>query len=235
MARFIGGDYMITLGIDTSTMRTSVGIVSDGEEIASYEITSSVNNSEDLVEMISEIFKKLDITIKDVDLFAVGVGPGSFTGTRIAVTVARTFAQTLDKEIIGVSSLKSLCLNYSGEGLLIPLIDARRNRAYFGLYKNEKDLVTIKEDNVEDIDILIESIKEEKLVLLGKGAEKFADKFKEKFSINLPLNREIKGSNIARLGEIEYKKKGSQNLFEVLPNYINKSQAEREFEKRKKK
>ncbi|WP_138160007.1 tRNA (adenosine(37)-N6)-threonylcarbamoyltransferase complex dimerization subunit type 1 TsaB [Peptoniphilus catoniae] len=224
---------MITLGLDTSTMRTSVGLAYDNEEIASFEITSSVNNSEDLVDMVDDIFNKLKITISDVDLIGVGIGPGSYTGTRIAVTVARTLAQALNKEIKAVSSLKSLALNYQGDRRVLSLVDARRNRAYYGLYKNSEGIpVDLSCDGVEEVESLRNRLKGERLLLLGTGADKFKDFFAEEADVATIPDRYIKGSNIARLAYLEYKRTGGDNLLEVLPNYVTKSQAERELEKK---
>jgi tRNA threonylcarbamoyladenosine biosynthesis protein TsaB len=224
---------MLTLGLDTSSMRTAVGLVEDGKELASYEISGAINSSEELVTMVAEIFKKIKYEIEDLDLIGVGVGPGSYTGSRIAVTVARVFAQTLDKEIKAVSSLKSLCLNYEGDKIILPLLDARRNRAYYGIYKNKKaNIETIKEDSVDELDKIKAQLMGEDVVILGRDCEKFFDYFKEDLNIISIPNHEIKGSNIARLAELEYKQDGPDDLLSVLPNYITKSQAERELEKR---
>lgn len=223
---------MLTLGLDTSSMRSAVGLVKDGKELASFEISESVNSSEELVAMVSEIFKKLKYNIEDVDLIGVGVGPGSFTGSRIAVTVARVFAQTLDKEIKGVSSLKSLSLNYRGDRILLPILDARRNRGYYGIYKNNNGIETIKEDSVDQLEEIREQVKGKEILLLGRDCEKFKEFFAESCDVSLQPNHEIKGSNIARLAEIEYEKNGPDELLNVLPNYITKSQAERELEKK---
>ncbi|MDO5041677.1 MAG: tRNA (adenosine(37)-N6)-threonylcarbamoyltransferase complex dimerization subunit type 1 TsaB, partial [Peptoniphilus sp.] len=160
---------MIALGIDTSTMRTSVGLVDDEGEIASFEITSSVNNSEDLTDMIADIFNKLDMDIQDVDLIGVGVGPGSYTGTRIAVTVARVLAQTLGKKIKAVSSLKSLAYHYEGDRIILSILDARRSRGYYGIYKNDfGNIQTLKEDSVDTLEDIEGELKGKKAIILGK-------------------------------------------------------------------
>ncbi|CDZ75274.1 O-sialoglycoprotein endopeptidase [Peptoniphilus sp. ING2-D1G] len=225
---------MIVLGIDTSTMRTSVGLIKDEEEIASFEITSSVNNSEDLTDMIADIFNKLDIRIQDIDLIGVGVGPGSYTGTRIAVTVARVLAQTLDKKIKAVSSLKSLSYHYEGDRVILSILDARRARGYYGIYKNNSgNIKTVKEDSVDDFEHIKKELSGQKVVILGKDSEKLIDCFKSDIDIIKLSNCQIKGSYIAKLALEEFKNSGEDEIEEVLPNYINKSQAEREYEKRK--
>ena len=139
---------MLTLGIDTSTMTATVGLSDGQKEIASYEITEGVFNSEELTDMIDDMFSHVKYTIKDVELFAVGVGPGSFTGTRIAVTIARTFAQILNKPVIGVSSLRAMSMIDSKEDVLV-LVDAKRKRAYYGLYSDNGEEVLV-EDGIKE-------------------------------------------------------------------------------------
>lgn len=224
---------MISLGIDTSTFKTSVGLVEDDREIASYELSANMYNSEEVVNMISEIFSKINFSIKDIDLISVGIGPGSFTGTRIAVTIARTLSQTLNKEIVGVSSLKAVAMTYEGSEFIVPLIDAKRNRAYFGIYKNSDVIRTVKDDRLMDIDEIANELSGKAVVILGAGAEFFYDKLKDKMNLKMPRERLIRGANVARLGIIEYRERGSDNLFDVLPNYINLSQAEENFKKLK--
>lgn len=226
---------MKVLGIDTSTEKTCVGLIDNNREVASFELSANMFNSEELVEMVSNIFDKLEYKISDIDLVAVGVGPGSFTGTRIAVTIARTFAQTLGIKIKGVSSLKAMALNYEGEGIILPLFDAKRKRAYYGIYKNNEKLETYREDSLKNIDEIIADLKNftEEVVVLGPGRDVFFEELQKELKVVKYKDNTIHGLNIAHLGQIEFEESGEDNLFEVLPNYINPSQAEREFGKNK--
>lgn len=215
---------MLTLGIDTSTMTATVGLSDGDKEIVSYEITEGVFNSEELTDMIDDIFSHIKYTIKDVELFAVGVGPGSFTGTRIAVTMARTFAQILKKPIVGVSSLRAMSMIDSDDDVLV-LVDAKRKRAYYGLYSNDGKKV-IQEDAIKNIDEILEDIKTP-FKVTGTGAQAFVDKLNTKI-----IKRNIRGVNIAKLGELIYKERGADELEKVLPNYLAVSQAEAQFKER---
>lgn len=215
---------MLTLGIDTSTMTATVGLSDGDKEIVSYEITEGVFNSEELTDMIDDMFSHVKYTIKDVELFAVGVGPGSFTGTRIAVTMARTFAQILKKPIVGVSSLRAMSMIDQDEDVLV-LVDAKRKRAYYGLYSNNgKDVV--QEDGLRNIDEILESIKTP-FKVTGPGVEAFIDKLDVKV-----VKKNIRGVNIAKLGEFIYNERGADELEKVLPNYLALSQAEAQFKER---
>lgn len=216
---------MLILGIDTSTMTATVGLSDGQKEIVSYEITEGVFNSEELTDMIDDMFSHVKYTIEDVELFAVGVGPGSFTGTRIAVTIARTFAQILNKPVIGVSSLRAMSMIDSKEDVLV-LVDAKRNRAYYGLYSKNGEEVII-EDDIKNIDEILGSIKKT-FKVTGTGTRVFEEKLNE----DDILTRNIRGVNIAKLGEMLYLERGADNLEEVLPNYLAVSQAEAQFNER---
>lgn len=226
---------MRVLGIDTSTMRTSVGIVEDNEIIAEYMLSGSRFHSEALTEMIDEIFQKLDFSINDIDLLAVGIGPGSFTGVRIAVTIQKTFAQFLKKDICGVSSLEAMALETNSDRLIVPIVDAKRHRAYSGVYKEENGkLITVRKDDLKDVSEIIEELSEMngEVLLTGPGKDVFFDEFCESLNVRKTCDMGLSGTKIAKLGLLKFYESGSDNYFEVLPNYIRLSQAEREFEKR---
>ena len=83
---------------------------------------------------IEEIFTKVGMTPTEIDAIAVSEGPGSYTGVRIGVTIAKTLAWTLKKPLVGVSSLKAIAANgLFFDGLICPIVDARRGNVYAGL------------------------------------------------------------------------------------------------------
>ena len=86
---------MKVLGIDTSTKTTAIGLIEDEEVLCDYNLTGRVTHSESVTDMINEIFKKFEFTLEDIDLIAVGIGPGSFTGLRIGITIAKVMALPL--------------------------------------------------------------------------------------------------------------------------------------------
>ena len=90
---------------------------------------------------IDFLMSSLDLTPKDLDRIVVAEGPGSYTGLRIAVATAKTLAHTLNIELVGISSLLALVPRQQ-EGLVVPLMDARRNNVYAGFYENAKPITT---------------------------------------------------------------------------------------------
>ncbi len=154
---------MITLFIDTSLSNLVIGIVKDNELL--YSKSSKLYNqlSEYTLPYIEEAFNICNIKPIDIDNIMVIEGPGSFTGTRIGITIAKTFAWTLKKKIIPISSLKAMMLSVDNDGYVIPIIDAKSDSYYFGVYKDKNVIIDEKyisrEELITEIKNLIGKIK----------------------------------------------------------------------------
>lgn len=221
---------MLVLGLDTSTKFCTVGLSDDGDSLSEITVGGKNYSSEQIVDMISDILNRTGKSKKDIDLIAVGVGPGSFTGIRIAVTVAKTLAQVLNIPVVSVSSLEALTYR-TFDGVVIAVEDARRERVYRGIYK---DMAVVKEDKLVYTSDLIEEIKniEDKILILAPlNIVKDLDSVKDKFESASEFERKVRGSAVASLGFRKFKERGADDLNSVLPNYLNMSQAEREFNK----
>lgn len=218
---------MKVLGIDTSTKTTAIGLIEDGEVLCDYNLTGRVAHSESVTDMIHEIFKKFEFSLSDIDLIAVGLGPGSFTGLRIGITIAKVMAFALDKEIIGVSSL--VANSMSDNGLVSTIVDARRGNVYASIIKNEDEPKVLFEDEIFSFEKFKDELKKyHDITIAGLDGDKF---IAEISNGKLSKNKAMKGSNIARLGLIDYKKNGSMDAFNLVPNYLKISQAEAQYEK----
>lgn len=163
---------MIWLGIDTANTPLSVAIVKDGVVLAEENTSIAVNHSLRAMPAIAEIVEKAGIVPADIDKIAVSEGPGSYTGVRIGVTIAKTLAWTLDKPLVGVSSLKVIAANaLFFDGLICPIVDARRSNVYAGVYRSENCILTsVIEDGHYGIDALVEEIEkhEGRVLFVGK-------------------------------------------------------------------
>ena len=126
---------MKVLAFDTSSKALSLAILEDKQILAETTINIKKNHSITLMPAIDFLMASLDWTPKDLDRIAVAQGPGSYTGLRIAVATAKTLAHTLKIELVGVSSLQAL-VPEQAEGLVIPVMDARRNNVYAGFYQS---------------------------------------------------------------------------------------------------
>lgn len=125
---------MNILAMDTSNKALSLGLLQDKELLGQVTLNIKKNHSITLMPAIDFLMNSLDMKPTDLDRIVVAQGPGSYTGLRIAVATAKTLAHTLKIELVGVSSLLAL-VPEQAEGLVIPVMDARRNNVYAGFYQ----------------------------------------------------------------------------------------------------
>ena len=220
---------MNILAIDTSTMISTVTIYSDGEIIGDFNVNQKKTHSESLVPMIETLLELLGMSIKDIDKFVIAKGPGSFTGLRIGMAITKTLAQVNDKKIYPVSTLLALAHNSSSDILKVPMLDARGDRIYGAVYdKNFNEI--IKEDlyRIDDFSTKVNSLEKE-VELIGLMNDKYGDKFTRAESLDINFNSCI-GKSLIKvcldMGDYD------EDLFKVVPNYLRKSQAERELSKK---
>lgn len=225
------------LSIDTSTMVSSCSISENGIVIGDYSVNQEKTHSESLVPMVKRLLEDLGLKLRDIDLFAVGVGPGSFTGLRIGMTTIKTFAQVFEKPVIGVSTLEALAYNIYNEGIIMPVLDARGGRTYYGIFSQENGLIKrIEDDELIYMDELVAELngKYSAITVVGEYTDESYDLLKG--LDNVMFARSSSNNIIARnISEIALKKYGSceiKNLDDIVPNYVRKSQAQRDLEKR---
>ncbi len=237
---------MKILGIDSSGMVASVAIVQDDVLIAEYTMNHKRTHSETLLPMIDEIVKTSETKLEELDAIAIAAGPGSFTGLRIGAATAKGLAMSIDKPIIPVNTCEGLAFNMWGtEGLICPIMDARRNQVYTGLYQVLGGIEVIMDQQPMDIHELIQKINqlsEDKLsqkesspntqvTFLGDGVPIYADIIWDEIKIPCKLapasmNRQ-RAASIAAYGEMLYKEKRFIDADDFAPEYLRKSQAER--------
>ncbi len=140
---------MISLFIDTSSKDVSIALVRDGDILA--KITECIPNMHSVytVSYIDQCLKESKLTPDMVDTIMVVNGPGSFTGVRIGVTIAKTYGYLLKKRVIPVSSLKMLALDADGD-YIMALMDAKHDNYYIGLYNRDYEEVVMEQFNSKD-------------------------------------------------------------------------------------
>lgn len=223
---------MYILAIDTTYKFSSVAI-GNGTEILSYiSGKEEMNHLKSIISIIDDSLKKAGITIAQIDRIAVTVGPGSFTGIRIGISVARAIAQALNLQVYPVSTLKTISIESEFEGYICPIINARRKQVYGGLYKkNNGMIVNIIPEKQYMLEDLIEEIKKlkENVVFTGDGVDEYKDIIFNKLDINnIILEDEntryqnAKGVlNIISCGNIS-----PVSYNKVIPDYMRKTEAE---------
>ena len=126
---------MIVLYIDTTTSNLYTAIYKDNEVLSSINSSFGKDLSRVALDKIKDMLENLNLKPKDVDKIIVVNGPGSFTGIRIGVTIAKTFAYSLNKEITTISSMQAMTLSSSSnKSFIVPIIDARRGFVYASIY-----------------------------------------------------------------------------------------------------
>ena len=214
---------MLILGIDTSTKICTCSIFdSENGVIAETSLSVKKNHSNIVMPIIDNLFKISDLTINDIDKIAVAIGPGSFTGVRIALGIAKGLAMALNKPLIAVNELDILEAIASGnENEIIPLIDARKERVYYK-YQNKY---------VDDylINLISNFDKNKKYVFVGDGATNYTNILKDNLGDNaiiLPIYNSFPRASI--LCELALNKEEA-NIYTLEPEYISKSRAEKHF------
>jgi len=231
---------MKILGIESAALVASVAILDEDITIAEYTTNFKKTHSETLLPMLDEIIKMTGINCSELSAIAVSGGPGSFTGLRIGAACAKGLGLALDLPLIHVPTLDAMALNiYSSDAIIVPIMDARRNQVYTGIYKNDCNLEIIKDSMAVAIDELFEILKDldnkekiKKIIFLGDGVPVFREYIDKNLEIahdfaSANLNRQ-RASNIAMLGLKMFKEGKSLLSDDMRPEYLRKSQAERE-------
>ena len=227
---------MKILALDSSGLVASVAIVSDDDLIGEYTINYKKTHSQTLLPMLDEVAKMVELDLSTIDVIAVSAGPGSFTGLRIGSATAKGLALALNKEIVSVPTVDALAYNMWGcRDLVCPLMDARRNQAYTGLYRfSDGKMDTLIKQCVVQIDEIIDKINKEgqKVIFLGDGVPVFKEYIGE--NITVPYDfapamcNKQRASAVACLGQILFGEGKAVPAYEHKPEYLRLSQAERE-------
>ncbi|MGL5052896.1 MAG: tRNA (adenosine(37)-N6)-threonylcarbamoyltransferase complex dimerization subunit type 1 TsaB, partial [Cetobacterium sp.] len=195
------------------------------------EITLNVKQNHSAITMttIDTLFKLSSVDKKSVDKIAVSTGPGSFTGIRIGVGLAKGLAYALKKPIAGINELDLLAQIYTGDKKVISMLDARKERVFCGVYKKCKDAFILDGDYMaEDLENVLNSV-EETTVFVGDGAIIYEELIKNRVGEKaIFIKKSLNVSRASLLAELAVFKE--DNLFTLEPYYVTKSQAEREKE-----
>lgn len=239
---------MKILAIDSSGLVATVAVLEDEELIAEYTVNYKKTHSETLLPMLDEIKSMTELDMSTIEAIAVAKGPGSFTGLRIGSATVKGLAYALNVPVVAVPTLDAMSMNLWGtDKLVCPIMDARRNQVYTGIYEFVgKDLDEI-DGNVKGfehsvfasgdalpVEELCEKINEigKEIIFLGDGVPVYKDQINELLKVKhyfapASLNRQ----RAASLGVLAYKYIANgitETADEHKPEYLRLSQAERE-------
>lgn len=159
---------MKLLAMDTSSQALAVALLQDGNLVAEVTLNVKKNHSISLMPAIDFLVESVGWKPADLERIVVAEGPGSYTGLRVAVATAKTLAYALKIDLVGVSSLYALAATYKQDGLVVPLMDARRNNVYAGFYENG---IAVQPDaHMAFVDVLTQVESAEKVTFVGEVA-----------------------------------------------------------------
>lgn len=234
---------MKILALDSSGLVASVAIIEDSNLIAEYTINYKKTHSQTLLPMMDEIVRMTETDLNSLDAIVVAKGPGSFTGLRIGAATAKGLGLALKKPIIGIPTVEGLAMNlYGTDALICPLMDARRNQVYTGIYKFlDGKLQVVKEQVPVGIEEIVDALNliGKEVVFLGDGVPVYKEVIEEKIEVPYcfaPAHVNKQRASAIAVRAIDY---WENNQFvdanEFEPEYLRLSQAEREqLEKNKK-
>ena len=226
---------MLTLAFESSAKAASVALLRDGSLVSQYSQCSGLTHSRTLLPMAEDLLKNAELTLSDIDLFAVAHGPGSFTGIRIGVSTVKGLSWACDKPCVGVSTLESMAWHgLAAGGLICPVMDARRQQVYNALFEiREGRPFRFTEDRPLSLAELCEELRRQDGIpfLVGDGAALTA-RFLEKEGLPFrmaPENLLWQSAWGVGMAALDKTPGDSQSL---LPVYLRLSQAERERQER---
>lgn len=227
---------MKILGLDSSGLTASVAVVEDNHLLGEYTINYKKTHSQTLLPMLDEVAKMIELDLNTIDAIAVAGGPGSFTGLRIGSATAKGLGLALEKPIVNVPTVDALAYNLVGhQDMVCPLMDARRNQTYTGLYRFQNDKMQIlRPQCAVGIDEIIDCINEQNMpvIFLGDGVSVFLPYINEQIKVPFQtapahLNMQRAGA-VAVLGMRYFAEGKYETAEEHAPKYLRLSQAERE-------
>ena len=234
---------MKILALDSSGLVASVALAEDDSLIAEYTVQYKKTHSQTLLPMLEEISRMVELDLASVDAIAVAAGPGSFTGLRIGSATAKGLAFALQKPIVPVPTVDGLAYQmYGAQSLVCPIMDARRNQVYTGIYEFVGDqssqyryeMRVIKEQCAVAFDEIAAVLNglDRSVIFLGDGVPVFQERMAQVMQVpyqTAPLHRARQSAAaIAALGSLYYAQGKIESGAEHAPEYLRLSQAERE-------
>lgn len=206
---------MICLFFDTSSDLLKVSLIKDNKIIFDKELHTKNDHSSYLVPTIDEAFKSNNIDFKELDEIIVGNGPGSFTGTRISIAVAKTYAFSFNIPVYMISSLEELIYDNDGYDFYVPIIEEKKENLYFSIF--DKDKKRVMDDTYSSTEYMYKKLEEldGKILLIS-----LSDKEYEKYDT---VKASINTLNIMKNIDVNNEK---VNPHLLKPNYIKKIEAE---------
>ncbi|NLN07428.1 MAG: tRNA (adenosine(37)-N6)-threonylcarbamoyltransferase complex dimerization subunit type 1 TsaB [Firmicutes bacterium] len=224
---------MFVLGIDTTTLVCSVAVVSENMVVAEYTLQVKKTHSQRLLPLIATMLADSGLTPAELDGVAVVAGPGSFTGVRIGIVTAKALGQALGIPLCGISTLEALAAQHPWfDGLVCPILDARRRQVYTALFRGYGSLQRLAGDKAASLPAVLEKVEAcgEKVLFVGDAVpvyrEFISGKLGEKACLMPPESVICRAATAARLGLEMLARGQAVSWRELAPRYLRQSEAE---------
>lgn len=216
---------MKLIAIDTSTEYLSLGVSEDKKILFAETILLEKRHSTELLPILEKVLKRLKLSIREIDGFIVGLGPGSFTGLRIGISMVKAMAVSLEKPIVGVPTLDCLAASVKENGVPIaPLVDAKRQQVYAALYERKNGLLKKKvKEKVVPPERFLRTLKG-KTLFIGGGAVFYRETIKKVLGRRACFGRSSydipNPAALLLLGLGRFSKKAFEDPATLVPLYI---------------
>ncbi|HEX2953325.1 MAG TPA: tRNA (adenosine(37)-N6)-threonylcarbamoyltransferase complex dimerization subunit type 1 TsaB [Bacillota bacterium] len=232
---------MKVLGIDTATPLGVVGFIEDERAVLESRISIRPGGGERLPALIADLLKALQWKPNDLDLIVAGIGPGSYTGIRVGLALARSMAFALSRPLVGIPTQEAIAaIGDQGEGITVVLADARRGETYTTMTKYRPESNILFGPGILPVDEVIERLNDlnEPVLLLGDGTRIYREQLATRLKIPVRWgNAEMdspSGVILAQLGLKKWLNASKDELDSIEPLYLRKVEAEvRLMERRK--
>ncbi|MDD6021457.1 MAG: tRNA (adenosine(37)-N6)-threonylcarbamoyltransferase complex dimerization subunit type 1 TsaB [Acutalibacteraceae bacterium] len=229
---------MKILAVDTSAKAASAAVTEGGKILSENFTDTGLTHSQTLMPMVKSVLDAANISVKDIDIFAINNGPGSFTGVRIGVAAVKGMAQPLGKECVAVSTLEALAYNLIGLGCVaVSAMDARCGQVYTASFECGETVERLCGDEAVEISGLEERLKSYRrpIIFVGDGASLCYDFYKDKVPCSFAneLLRYQRASSTALAAQMKAMRGETVPAEKLMPFYLRLPQAERELKKKK--
>ena len=227
---------MKILALDSSGLVASVAVAEDDNLLAEYTVNYKKTHSQTLLPMLDEIAKMIELDLNTIDAIAVAAGPGSFTGLRIGSATAKGLGLALKKPLIPIPTVEGLAYNlYGTKALICPLMDARRNQVYTGIYEFcGNDFKKVEDQMAVSIEDIIKKLNKmgREVIFLGDGVAVYKTIIEQQCNVPYSfapahVNKQRAGA-LASLAQQYFREGKIEDPAEHKPDYLRLSQAERE-------
>ena len=227
---------MKILAFDGTAKAATVAVSDDEKILGLYTVDNGLTQSELLLPMAENLLSSLKLTFNDIELFATSVGPGSFTGVRIGVSLVKGLAFGRNIPCVGVSTIEALAENLAGlKGIIVPCMDARRAQVYCAIFRCDGQTIErLTDDRAIALSALAEELKAyegESIYLSGDGYG-VAKKALSEAGITLQDTPELlileNAASVAKVAKRKYDMGEVQSDTDISPVYLRMPQAERE-------